>query len=443
MEDLGVINLEELRAMRDEMSQMSRLLQSHFEGELLSARSRKLDVRVQVVDSERKPVVIDIRGGISFTARLSYVRASLLVALFVDLRDRCDGGGGVTDLLDAAAEIWATLDPAQGDGAKAAGCLRVALYRVTDFLSEIAPSPSGLTLVLDLGAAQLVARSQDGGVVDKLEIDITSPHLRLLTTLQRIADVSPLNLIRRRKAMFFPMDPAALDRLHLAFFRSAAPLRVRSLSCRLTNWLHPPTLLERTVASPTLRELAQVVAQRLSEGSVLFTEVVKQDRLWDTIRESTKGKFSTLPLGARATEVLEYLDSLANLCREGKGYRLILTEGELPFFVITYELETPGGSECFTLLFRGPLEEDEPACSCFAVYGAQFLEQISAQVLDWTIQRADTLSDSSTVVQMLTRVRERLAAHGPIRGSEPTATWRAPAAGAQRAEHLDFAHARS
>ena len=328
MEDASDLKLDELRAMRDEVSHLSRMLRDHFDGAAVPARIRRLDVSIHIVDGERKPVLIEIRGGISLSAKLSFVRASLLIALLADLRDRCDGGCGVENLFESSARIWAALDPKSVRDGKAEARLRVALYRIGGFLEEMAPSVAGLSLCLDLPHAQLMVRTAAGVPVEKLEIDMRPGTVHLEEALRAIGEIPPIALIRRRKAVFFPMDTAAIDRLHLAFLRSDGEVRVRSLSVRLSNWLHPQSLLERTAASSELRALAKLATERLANGTLSLTEIVQRESLWDTIRESTKGKFVGFPMGARAAEVGEYLARLAELSSTVSGYRLVLTESE-------------------------------------------------------------------------------------------------------------------
>ncbi len=419
MEDASDLKLDELRAMRDEMSHLSRLLREHFDGSAVSTRDRTLNVNIEVVESERKPVLVAIRGGISISVRLSYVRASLLIALLADLRDRCDGGGGLPDLLEAASELWLSLDPTQPDDGKAPERLRVALYRIGGFLETIAPSVGGLSMALDTGTNQLCVRAADGSPLERLEIDIRARDPRHEATLQRVAETSPLMLIRRRKAVFFPMDAAAIDRLHLAFFRSAGQLRVRSLSFQLSHWLYPQALLERTAATAERRELARLALQRITNGTATVTEIVQRACLWDSIRENSKGKFQCFPLGARTADVVEYLDRLIELCAADEGFRLVLTESELPFFVVTYEVLMGAVSECFTLLFRTPSRGEGETCSCFAVYGDQFLERIREQVLEWTLQRSGTVADGTSVAEEVRRVRAALVSSGPLAATAP------------------------
>lgn len=410
MEDASDLKLEELRAMRDEVSHLSRMLRDHFDGATVSACTRRLDVSIHIIEGERKPILVEIRGGISLSAKLSSVRASLLIALLVDLRDRHDGGVGVENLFEASTKVWAVLDPKSvGDG-KAAARLRVALYRVEGFLKELSPSVSGLSLALDLTRTQLVVYSAGGAPAERLEIDIRPSTVELEQALRMIGENSPIALIRRRKAVFFPMDAAAIDRLHLAFLSSEASVRVRSLSFRLSHWLFPQALLERTAASAERRALAQRAAERLANGTLSFTEIVQRECLWDTIRESTKGKFVALPMGARVQEVGEYLDRLAALSSSDSGYQLVLTESELPFFIVTYQL----AGECFTLLFRSPMEGSEAPCSCFAVYGEQFLERISEQVLEWTLSRSGTIEDRDLVAEEVRLVSATLSTSGPL-----------------------------
>ena len=377
----------------------------------------QLSVFITRSSTPAKPFVVQCDGALTASFKLSAIRAAIFIMLIVDLQDRIEGGRGVEDPLVTVAAIAKSIGVDDSEvEVESTERIRVAVYRFWEFCqsTDYLKGPE-LELDFDDKRIKFVAKRRDSGVaLEGLKIEVTSDDQTLSSILTGVLTRSPIDQVRRRKALFVPAGPDGADRLLLEMYDHPHPLTVTSLYVRPPLPSYPDSLLEKMQVSPRVRRRKALAFEGYRSGRVRFFEVLNEGTIWDLIRGSDSEGFAMYPRVVSRDDVASHLANLIDILRRYDNYHFYVTKVLVPFVVVTYDMQSGLPPECFTVFFQASESAAQRDLGCFALYDRAVYQSISEHIVRWILNHPSTRRDRDEVIEFLERVLTHLREKGPL-----------------------------
>jgi hypothetical protein len=337
--------------------------------------------------------------------------------LIVDLEDRIEGGGGVEEPFQTVASIAEALGTedaeVEGEGIER---VRVAIYRFWEFCqsTDYLKGPE-LELDFDDKRIKFVALHRETRAqLSGLKIEVTSDDQTLTSVLTHVLTRSPLEQVRRRKALFVPAGPDGADRLLLEMYDHPYPLTVTTLYVRPPLPSYPDDLLEKMQVSARVKRRKALAFEGYRSGRVKFFEVLNEGTIWDLIRGSEADGFKMYPRVVGRDDIASHLANLIDILRRYDNYHFYVTKIAVPFVVVTYDMQSRVPPECFTVFFQASESAAQRDLGCFALCDRAVYQNISEHIVHWILNHPSTKKDQSEVIGFLERVLAYLRDNGPL-----------------------------
>lgn len=387
---------------------------------------KRLGVFITRSQTPAKPYTVQCDGELSSTFKLSPIRAAIFIVLMVDLEDRLEGGKGVEDPLTSIEKTLRALEPSgekSSNGeleADSPDRIRVAVYRFWEFCQSTNHFRGvGLELEFDDKRLQLAARKPTGGEIEGLKLEITSNDPTISSILTQTLTRSPIEQVRKRKALFIPSGPDGADRFLLEMYDHPHQLTVTSLYVRPPLPSYPDALLEKMAVSPRVRRRKALAFDGYRTGRCQFFEVLHEGTVWDLIRRSDRGGFKLYPSTVTSEDIASHIDNLISILRQYENYHLYITKMVVPFVVVTYDIKSGLVPECFTVFFQAFNSAAERDLGCFALHDRAAYQSISEHIVRWISQHPSTIRNRQEVIGVLDQVLRHLQSHGPLGPTDP------------------------
>lgn len=404
---------EELRLLRRDVSTLMAL--RNTPPVVLSGNRFSLRVFFDERQSERTPFILSVEGSSEVRTPISSVRASILIILLLDLKIRGESRVGLIDPAAAIAACLANLSTA-GEAATI-DSIRVALYRFEKFFVEQTIfQHQDYTLKFNPLACRLDIESPHNGL--ELDVEITSSSPKLCAIIDSTLKTSPLNRLRREKALDVPAGTDGHDRLLLELFEHNLSVQQESLFPRPAIQSYPLSILEKCGASENRLKRTRLVLEGYKSGRCQYSEIWHRDTLLDFIRVVPGYGFKLHPPGTTLDEVADHLTYLCDMLRKYPTYHLHLTDAFFPFLLSAYSLGTGSDRERVTLFFRRLEQENLFKIGCFATVDPATFEAVSTRIVGWVAHHPTTQRRKEDVCRELEQLRIRLLSEGPIESAQ-------------------------
>jgi hypothetical protein len=377
----------------------------------------QLGVFISRSNTPAKPFLVQCDGALTSNFKLSSIRAAICIVLLVDLEDRIEGGKGVEDPFSTVASIAKALSPQEPDEeVESVERVRVAIYRFWDFCQST-DYLKGAELELDFDdkKIQFIARHRESrALLEGLKIEVTSDDQVVTEILARVLTRSPIDQVRKRKALFVPAGPDGADRLLLEMYDHPHPLTVTSMYVRPPLPSYPDSLLDKMQVSQRVKRRKALAFEGYRSGRVQFFEVLNESTMWDLIRGSDAQGFALYPRVVTRDDVASHLANLIDILRRYDNYHFYVTKALVPFVVVTYDIRTGVTSEGFTVFFQASESAVQRDLGCFALCDRAVYQNISEHIVRWILNHPSTRRDRSDVIAFLERVLAHLRDVGPL-----------------------------
>jgi hypothetical protein len=408
---------QELVSIRQSLETLRSSLGVDAGGHMSSREQHQLSVFITRSNTPAKPFLVQCEGALTASFKLSPIRAAIFIMLIVDLEDRIEGGGGVEEPFQTVASIAEALGTeeaeAEGEGIER---VRVAIYRFWEFCqsTDYLKGPE-LELDFDDKRIKFVALHRETRAqLNGLKIEVTSDDQTLTSVLTRVLTRSPLEQVRRRKALFVPAGPDGADRLLLEMYDHPYPLTVTSLYVRPPLPSYPDDLLEKMQVSARVKRRKALAFEGYRSGRVQFFEVLNEDTIWDLIRGSDADGFKMYPRVVGRDDIASHLANLIDILRRYDNYHFYITKIAVPFVVVTYDIQSRIPPECFTVFFQASESAAQRDLGCFALCDRAVYQNISEHIVQWILNHPSTKKDRSEVIGFLERALAHLREKGPL-----------------------------
>lgn len=385
------------------------------------SEEKRISIFISRGQTPAKPYTVQCDGALQSTFKLSSIRAAIFIVLMVDLEDRLEGGKGVEDPLSSVEKTLRALEPEAEKSidsdaeTESPDRIRVAVYRFWEFCQST-HHLRGIDLELDFDdkRLRLTARAPSGGEVKGLKLEVTSNEPTLSSILSQTLTRSPIEQVRKRKALFIPAGPDGADRFLLEMYDHQHELTVTSLYVRPPLPSYPDALLEKIAVSPRVRRRKALAFEGYRTGRFQFFEVLHEGTIWDLIRRSESRGFKLYPSNVTADDIASHLVNLISILRQYENYHLYITKMVVPFVVVTYDIKSNLVPECFTVFFQAFNSAAERDLGCFALHDRAVYQSISEHIVRWILHHPSTIRNRDEVIALLERVLRHLQEHGPI-----------------------------
>jgi hypothetical protein len=413
----------ELAALRASIEQLQSSLGLESAQRATSTHSHRLAVFITRGTTNTKPFSVQCDGDIASTVKLSAVRTAIFVVLLLDLEDRLEGGRGVEDPVTAIAQTLRTLEPGadrdpEGESPER---IRVAVYRFWEFCQST-DYFKGREIFLDFDDKRLrltPRRASDNAAIDSLKIEVTSADPMISSILSQTLTRSPIEQVRKRRALYVPPGPDGCDRLLLEMYDHPHELTVTSLYVRPPLPSYPDALLEKLAVSPRVRRRKALAFEGYRTGRFNFYEVLNEHTIWDLIRYSPRTGFKLYPKAVVADDVSAHLENLIAILTNYENYHLYITKMVVPFVVVTYDIRSGAPPESFTVFFQAFGSAAERDLGCFAMHDRALHQSISTHIVQWLVGHPSTVKNRGDVIALLQKVRDHLTQVGPLSFEAP------------------------
>ncbi len=419
--------VRELREVRAELSAVStQLALTHSLSGVTNNQSQAplplfLRVFFQRGQGVRKSYRLDVEGAAQLSEGLSAVRAAIFLVLFLDLRDRLEGGDGAKDVLGEIGKVVRLLDP-KGTSADFANMLRVAVYRFFDYFEGQGPlCGTELKISFNVEKLRLSAESPNGFPLEKtLQVDLATNDPQIEQILSTSFHSSPLAIVRRRKSLYVPSGPAGSDRLLLEMYNHPYRLRVTSLYVRPPFQSYPERLLKHIGISDRVIERKRLALEGYKQGRFHFQEILPKKVIWNLIRQDKNKRFLLYPEQVTKAQILDHFDNLIHILRTYEHYEFFVTDATIPFALVTYEILSGVVPEYYSVFFQSFMSAQDQDLGCFVLSDPHVYQSISDHVVNWVVAHQSTIREREEVIKFLQKVRRHLDKKGPLLPSEPT-----------------------
>ena len=375
-----------------------------------------LQARFENFGTERMPYSLSLgipECGVTIRRSLTPVRAAILLVLLLELLERSENEQPPETRDARVRRALLSIDRHAHDGGEGTpDSLRVALYRTAQFLtSEFGEHPeSGVSLGIE--RSDLVLRVR-GEVVrpECITVELTSADRVISSFLEHSLASSPLNQLRKMKALYVAPGEHGQDRLLLEILDHEFPVRQTTLFYRPTIQGFPPALLAKLNLSPNRRRRQAVALQAYQSGRLQYTEILQRQVLWDLVRRvpGTQLSRSGYPPDFSTADIIEHLEHLISLLRTMSGYELILTDAFFPFYINALEIARPGGVERLVLFFQQAEHDNIREVSVFGVRDDAVFFSSHERVIQWVLSHPTTKRKRHQVIEELEGIRDTLS----------------------------------
>jgi hypothetical protein len=414
--------IRELAALRSSVDDLRNSLGFGNMGIIRPEEGTGVAVFISRSTSPSKPFLVRCEGAIVSSFKLSAVRAAIFLVLLLDLEDRLEGGKGINDPLAAIGQTLLALEPKSSEAENGGPeRVRVAVYRFWEFCQSTSHL-RGTDIYLDFDDKKFrltPRRLNDEDIIQSLKIEITSTDGDISAILAQALSRSPIEQVRKRRALYVPPGPDAADRLLLEMYDHPFELTVTSLYVRPPLPSYPDLLLEKIAVSPRVLRRKVLAFEGYRTGRFNFFEVLNEGTIWDLIRYSPGTGFKLYPRSITSQDVIAHLDNLIAILVHYESYHLFITSMVVPFVVVTYDIHSGPIPEAFTVFFQAFSSAAERDLGCFAMYDRALYQSISDHIVRWLIDHPATIRNRTEVISYLNRVRDHLAEKGPLAMTDP------------------------
>jgi hypothetical protein len=416
--------LHECGTLRAEISQLRGELQANSSPSQLPQVSTPHVCNIRVFftrrESPRKPIQIEWSGDFVASLSISAVRAALLISLLLDLEDRLDGGYGSPDITAEAKKFLLLLQP-ESESSDLDNSIRVALYRFSDFIQESTfLKGASSRLIFDQNTLRLqITRASGEPWSGQLDLEINTDIVSIVRALEVSFSRTPLSMVRKRRALFVPPGPLGVDSLLLEMYNHPHPLKVTSLYVRPPFQSYPVHLLELMGISDTVMARKRLAFDGYASGRFEFLEILPKVVMWNLIRVDERDKFIMYPPQITAPLVLDHLDNLIYILTSFKNYQFYVTDADIPFALVTYEIASSLIPEYFAVFFQSFATARERDLGCFVLRDPHVFQGITEHIVRWIISHGSTIRERDEVISFVSAIRNHLATKGPLTPEHP------------------------
>jgi hypothetical protein len=407
----------ELSALRASIDQLRVSLGGEAPHRSTTPPQHRLSVFITRSSTATKPFSVQCDGDIASTFKLSSIRTAIFVVLLLDLEDRLEGGRGVEEPLTAIAKTLRALEPNTDDpDGESPERIRVAVYRFWEFCQST-NHVKGANVYLDFDdkRLRLTPKSTTSlAALDSLKIEVTSTEPEVAAILSQTLTRSPIEQVRKRKALYVPPGPDGADRLLLEMYDHPHELTVTSLYVRPPLPSYPDALLEKLAVSPRVLRRKALAFEGYRTGRFKFYEVLNEHTIWDLIRYTPQTGFKLYPRSVVAHDIAAHLENLISILSHYDNYHLYITKMVVPFVVVTYDIKSSALPESFTVFFQAFSSAAERDLGCFAMHDRALYQSISDHIVQWLVSHPSTVKNRGDVIALLQRVRDHLVHSGPL-----------------------------
>jgi hypothetical protein len=276
-----------------------------------------------------------------------------------------------------------------------------------------------LKLDFDDKLIRFIARKPGSGqALENLKIDVTSDDQALSSIISSALTRSPIEELKRRKALFVPAGADAADRLLLEMYDHSYPLTVTSLYVRPPLPSYPDQLLQKIGVSERVKRRKQLAFEGYRSGRIQFFEVLNESTIWDLIRESEHGGFTMYPDSVTKEDIAAHIANLIEILRRFDNYHFYITKVVVPFVVVTYDIQSGTPAESFTVFFQASQSAAQRDLGCFALYDRAVFQSLSEHIVRWILTHPSTIRDRGEVISLLERVLSHLSNKGSLKPGE-------------------------
>jgi hypothetical protein len=414
--------VQEISALRASIDQLRFSLGVDGSNRATTPPQHRLSVFITRSSTATKPFSVQCDGDIASTFKLSSIRTAIFVVLLLDLEDRLEGGRGVEEPLAAIAKTLRGLEPNTDDPeGESPERIRVAVYRFWEFCQST-NHLKGANVYLDFDdkRLRLTPKSTTGHTaLDSLKIEVTSTEPEVSSILAQTLTRSPIEQVRKRKALYVPPGPEGADRLLLEMYDHPHGLTVTSLYVRPPLPSYPDALLEKLAVSPRVLRRKALAFEGYRTGRFNFFEVLNEHTIWDLIRYSPHTGFKLYPRSIGTNDVAAHLENLISILSHFENYHLYITKMVVPFVVVTYDIKSSAVPESFTVFFQAFSSAAERDLGCFAMCDRALYQSISDHIVQWLVSHPSTVKKRGDVIALLQHVRDHLMQNGALSLDEP------------------------
>lgn len=414
--DLARTVLSRLDSLTDDVADLKRQLGSTP----VHVRGKTEGIRFYFGKShlERKPFSLSMSGALEGKLSMSPVRAAILLVGLVDLQDRLEGNNGTSNFTASVMGTLRRLEARALADSDLSESIRVALYRFEQFLIDTPEFRKGRRRISYNSDAQHLDLVSDASA---LRIEVTSDDPLISELIGELSTTSPLERLRRTKAMYIPPGPRGLERILLEMYDHPGTVTVRSLYLRLSSLSAPRKFLESSNCSDKVLRRYDLALEGMKSGRVKLLEIVRHNNLLDLIRKDPTRSSPYDPEVRSHNEITEHLDHLMWRVKSLPGYTLAITRSDFPMYLITYELKHGDTEEHISLCCRNI--QEMPAggdllgdLAVYCLHDRIVTEVLSAYTIDGTLKHPATVSERGAVLEELAAIREK---HLSSEGSRP------------------------
>ncbi len=405
----GAKESSKLLALEQRISRLENELALKSSGQHHAAGpARILKIHIARSTLARKPFAVTLElVGVSrrITRSLTAVRTAIFLVLLLDfMKEREHRGGGDTRL----SQIQQTVKAILPEEKCSPESVRVAMYRASQFLrEEFAESDKFRILLEDNSLAIKVF----GSTLKprEIEIELSSPDQALSAFFDRCLETSPLQRLRKSKALYVPGGPEGQDRLILELVDHPGTVRETTLFYRPTILTHPSELLVRLGVSAMRRKRIDVLLKGMSEGRIRHTEILQRNTLQNLAKREPDGNLSFYPQGANETDILAHVDHLIFLVQSQPNFELVITDAFFPFYINAMERMVDGNLERYVLFFLAAEPQNTHAVTVFALNDDGTFFTTQDQIIRWILNHPTSSRDRGPIVEELQALRRSLA----------------------------------
>ncbi len=402
--EIDSLRKDDIRQIADELRQLRSALcspEAIWNGEKPKV---EFQVFVRKVNSERKPFVFELSGAIEQLFKASAVRGCILLALFLDLQDRSSGGRGIIDPISRIKELYSQLVGTKDDDDNVLSNIRVALYRFELYLSDTSILNGGsLELKFDQESCRLIP-AEDRLSIEDINVNVVCGDYTLSRLLEAFLNTSPLQKVRKSRALHVGSEPAAQDRLLLELFDHKLQVREIGLFYRFSIHSFPVHILEKIGVSDNRIKRAKLVQDGYASNRVQFKEILSRQSVKDYLQHDPTNNQTKLT----KADYKDHLRFLLSLVNDTNNYNLVLTDAFFPFYITSFHLGSINSYESFTLFFGPPTDTTSLQTGSLAICNRAVDESIRSGVIRWVEDHPSTTHDKRLVSKELSELLDQL-----------------------------------
>ena len=410
----------EIEALRTEMSELKESL--NYLTQILINKTQptttqnkpQLKIFIGHGDSDRKPFEFSISGVITSSFSASPVRSAIFLTLLLDLKTRSETQNGLGNLELLTPEVLAGLEAEGSDRESSDNKIRVAAYRFFDFCEgKSVLSGKDYSLAFDHDSYQLnlkpTSTQNSASSTDGLELDISTNLPEVFRIISKLSGRLTLNQVKNKKVVYVPSGKHGTDQLLLQMYDHPHKLHVTSLYLRPPFASYPPALLEKIGVSDLVKKRKDLAFAGYQEERFLFEEVLSLATINNITQRDAQGNFKFYPKNVTALDVIDHIKNLISILETYKNYNLYLSEIQVPFVLVNYEIQSGAVPENYLVFFQSNEDFSKKDMGCMVMSDPLAWRGVQENVVNWIKQHPSTVKERNDVIAVLQKTIEKLS----------------------------------